>query len=172
LSLTTKSQTRTIGLVSYCINQFARWPPNSLMSYSAFRTQLRCRSKPSEESCASPMIVKMKVRGSCVSSLRIGARNVRRYFTKSVPAVDLDLDGLQIQCDLSQNSWRNEPEIVDPRLCAWLTAKKTKLRVDGDSAVLLMVPAGRNSFRLQAKQIREAATSGRSLNPALRFDQP
>jgi hypothetical protein len=112
------------------------------------------------------MIVKMQDRGRGVTSLRIGARNVRRYFAKGMPTIDLDLDNVQIQCDLSQDFWQDRPEIVDPRLCAWLTAKKSKLKVDGDGAVLLMLPAGRNSFRLQTKRAKETVKPGPSYNPA------
>jgi hypothetical protein len=100
------------------------------------------------------MIVRMHDSGRGVTSLRIGARNVRRYFTKGMPTIDLDLDSVLIQCDLSQDFWQDHPEIADPRLCAWLTAKKTKLKVDGDSAVLLMLPAGKNAFRLQTRRQR------------------
>jgi hypothetical protein len=112
------------------------------------------------------MIVKMQDRGCGVTGMRIGARNVRRYFTKGVPTVDLDLDSVQIQCDLGQDFWQDHPEIVDPRLCAWLTAKKTKLKVDGDRAVLLMLPAGRNSFRLQTKRPRGAVKPSPPYDPA------
>ena len=112
------------------------------------------------------MIVKMQERGHGVTSLRIGARNVRRYFSKSVPTVDLDLENVQIQCDLSQGFWQDQPEIVDPRLCSWLTAKSTKWRVDGDRMVLLMLPAGRNSFRLQTKRTTGAEKPKRPYDPA------
>ena len=112
------------------------------------------------------MIVKMQDSGRGVTSLRIGARNVRRYFTKGVPTIDLDLDSVQIQCDLSQDFWQDHPEIVDPRLCAWLTVKKTKLKVDGDRAVLLMLPAGRNSFRLQTKPPKGPVKPSPSYDPA------
>jgi hypothetical protein len=103
------------------------------------------------------MIVKMQERGQGVTGLRIGARNVQRYFTKSVPTVDLDLDSVQIQCELGQAFWQDQPEIIDPRLCSWLTVKNTKSKVDGNKVVLLMLPAGRNSFRLQTRQSRGAA---------------
>lgn len=102
------------------------------------------------------MIVKMQERGQGITGLRIGARNVRRYFTKSVSTVDLDLESVQIRCELGEGFWQDQPEILDPRLCSWLTAKSAKSKVNGDDVVVLMVPAGRNSFRLQTKQSRRA----------------
>ena len=83
-----------------------------------------------------------------------------------MPTIDLDLDSVQIQCELSQDFWQDHPEIADPRLCAWLTVKKTKLKVDGGRSVLLMLPAGRNSFRLQTKSPREAVKRSPSYDPA------
>ena len=113
------------------------------------------------------MIVKMQDSGRGVTSLRIGARNVRRYFTKSVPTVDLDLESVQIQCELGHDFWQNQPEIVDPRLCAWLTAKNCKWKSDGSRVVLQMLPAGTNSFRLLPMQPRGAPKRHHVYQPAV-----
>ena len=96
------------------------------------------------------MIVRMQDKGHGVTSLRIGVRNVKRYFTRSVPTVDLDLDHLQIQCELGRDFWRDQPEIADPRLGAWLAAKNSGWEADGRRLVLLLQPSGTNSFRLLA----------------------
>ena len=47
------------------------------------------------------MVVKTQLKGSEVTGLRIGARNVRSYFPKGVRVIELQLDHLQIQCGLS-----------------------------------------------------------------------
>ena len=77
------------------------------------------------------MIVTMQDRGSGVFGLRSGVRNARRCFKRSAPAVDLDLESVQIRCELRQEFWRGHPEIRDPRLCASLTAKKAKWKLMG-----------------------------------------
>lgn len=112
------------------------------------------------------MIVKMQDTGRGVTGLRIGARNVKRYFTKSVPTVDLDLDHVQIQCELRQDFWADQPQIADPRLCAWLTAKNSGWKADGRRVVLLMEPSGTNSFRLQAMRSRRAVKPDHPYDPA------
>lgn len=95
------------------------------------------------------MIVRMRDKGNGVTSLHIGTRNVRRYFVKSISTVDLDLDSLQIRCELAQDFWNGHPEIVDPRLCSWLAAKDCSWKVSGKRMVLSLLPAGENSFRIQ-----------------------
>jgi len=112
------------------------------------------------------MIVRMQDRGRGVTSLRIGARNVKRYFTRSVSTVDFDLENVQIQCELGQDFWRDQPEIFDPRLCAWLTAKNSKWKAGGDRVVLVMVPAGTNSFRIIPTQPRGVTKPNHTYDPA------
>ena len=111
------------------------------------------------------MIVKMQATGRGVTGLQIGSRNVKRYFTRSVSTVDLDLDQVQIQCELGQSFWRKQPEIADPRLCAWLTAKDSSCKADGSRVVLMMEPAGPNSFRLLA-MISAGVKEGRFIRPS------
>lgn len=112
------------------------------------------------------MIVKIQDKGSRVTGLHIGARNVRRHFVKSIPTVDLDLDSLQIRCDLGQEFWDDQPEIADPRLCAWLAAKNFSRKANGNRAVMLMLPAGKNSFRLRPMPLQEATKHNPLFGPA------
>ena len=112
-----------------------------------------------------PMIVKMLDGGRGVTSLRVGAYNVKKYFTKAVSTVDLDLESVQIRCDLSREFWRDQPEIADPRLCAWLTAKSSSWKSDGRELVLRMLPAGTNSFRILPVKSRSGG-SEHSYDPA------
>jgi hypothetical protein len=112
------------------------------------------------------MIVKIQAKGSGVRGLHIGARNVRRHFVKSISTVDLDLENLQIQCDLGQDFWSGQPEIVDPRLCSWLAAKSTGQKARGDSGVMLMLPSGKNSFRLRPMPGPEPAKQKPLFDPA------
>ena len=62
------------------------------------------------------MVVKTQYDGFRVSGLYVGANNVRRYFSKRIPVVELQLDHLQIQCGLTPRFWDGQPEIHDPRL--------------------------------------------------------
>jgi hypothetical protein len=94
----------------------------------------------------------VKTRSICrgVTGLHVGPANVRRYFPRNVPVVELQLDHLQIQCGLNPDFWQGQPEIYDPRLCAWLEAKHLHGKPDRAPVPLVMIPAGENSFRLQS----------------------
>jgi hypothetical protein len=107
------------------------------------------------------MVVKTQIKGSGVTGLLVGARNVRRYFPKKVSTIELQLDHLRIQCGLTPEFWRGEPEIHDPRLCEWLDFKVFH-RVDGRASMrLAMTRSGENTFRLLSTALREHAKNGR-----------
>jgi hypothetical protein len=95
------------------------------------------------------MVVKTQSKGRGVTGLHVGASNVRRYFPKHISVIELQLDHLQIQCGLDPGFWRGEPEIFDPRLCAWLESRHLHGKVGCASVPLAMIPAGNNSFKLQ-----------------------
>jgi hypothetical protein len=95
------------------------------------------------------MVVKTQSKSRGVTGLHVGANNVRRYFPKHVSEIELQLDHLQIQCGLTPGFWQGEPEIHDPRLCAWLESKHLHGKPDRSPIPLAMIPAGKNAFRLQ-----------------------
>jgi hypothetical protein len=95
------------------------------------------------------MVVKTQSKGLGITVLHVGASNVRRYFPRNISSIELQLDHLQIQCGLKPNFWRGEPEIVDPRLCAWLEARHMHAKLDRGPIPLAMIPSGKNSYRLQ-----------------------
>ena len=95
------------------------------------------------------MVVLTQSKGHGVTGLHVGIDNVRRYFPKRISAIELHLDHLQIQCGLSPNFWEGQPEIHDPRLCAWLESKQLHSKPNRAPVPLALVPAGKNSFRLQ-----------------------
>jgi hypothetical protein len=95
------------------------------------------------------MVVKAQSKGRGLSGLVVGTDNVRRYFPKSVSTIELELDHLRIQCGLRPDFWQGQPEIYDPRLCAWLETKHMHASRDRHPVTLAMVPAGENAFRLQ-----------------------
>lgn len=105
------------------------------------------------------MVVKAQSKGRGLSGIVVGTDNVRRYFPKSVSTIELELDHLRIQCGLAPDFWQGQPEIFDPRLCAWLETKLMHSNKDRQNVTLTMIPAGDNAFRLQpgptAKQLRE-----------------
>jgi len=94
------------------------------------------------------MVVKTQYDGFRVSGLYVGVRNVRRYFSKRTPEIELQLDHLQIQCGLTPRFWNGQPEIHDPRLCDWLESKQLHDRPCRTPVPLTMIPAGKNSFKL------------------------
>jgi hypothetical protein len=95
------------------------------------------------------MVVKTQSKGHGVTGLHIGATNVRRFFPKDISVIELELDHLQIQCGLGPGFWQDEPEIYDPRLCAWLESKHFHTRPDRTPVPLVMIPSGKSAFRLQ-----------------------
>ncbi|MGA9671823.1 MAG: hypothetical protein WBQ94_21605 [Terracidiphilus sp.] len=109
------------------------------------------------------MVVKTHSRGRGATALHIGINNVRRYFPKHVSAIELQLDHLQIRCGLEPDFWRDDPEIHDPRLCAWLESKHLHGKRDRSPIHLAMIPAGENSFRLQSVPLGEAHRARQSV---------
>ena len=95
------------------------------------------------------MLVEVQHKGHHVMGLNVGAGNVRRYFSRGTSSIDLHLDHLEIQCQLQPDFWKNDPQISDPRLSAWLEAKNLRKAGGHDPVVLNLVPADERSFRLQ-----------------------
>ncbi|MGP8269800.1 MAG: hypothetical protein ACLQLH_07010 [Terracidiphilus sp.] len=95
------------------------------------------------------MVVRTQSRGLTVTGLHIGPYNVRRYFPRRITVIELHLDHLLIQCELSSDFWHGRPEICDPRLCAWLEAKNFRGNSNRTPLPMAMIPTGKNSFRLQ-----------------------
>jgi hypothetical protein len=95
------------------------------------------------------MVVKTQSKGRGVTGLNVGATNVRRYFPKQIAVIELLLDHLQIQCGLAPDFWKGQPEIYDPRLCAWLESKNFHEKPGRLPTPLAMIPKGKNCFRLQ-----------------------
>lgn len=106
------------------------------------------------------MVVKTRSKGRGQTGLHVGTTNVQRYFPRDVSVVELQLDHLQIQCDLRPQFWQDEPEIYDPRLCAWLESKNFHTRPDRTPVPLVMIPAGKNAFKLQPMRLQSEAKIG------------
>ena len=94
------------------------------------------------------MVVKTQSKGHGVTGLNVGRDNVRRYFPKETKNIELQLGHLRIQCGLKPDFWQGQPEIYDPRLCAWLESKNLHSPTNR-TVPLAMIPDGENSFRLQ-----------------------
>lgn len=95
-------------------------------------------------------MVKAQSRGRGISGLYVGTDNARRHFPKDISVIELQLDHLRIQCGLAPDFWQGQPEIYDPRLCAWLETKHMHRTRDRTSVRLAMIPNGKNSFRLDS----------------------
>jgi hypothetical protein len=102
------------------------------------------------------MVVKTQSKGHGVTGLHVGTENVRRYFPKGTQDIELQLGHLRIQCGLKPDFWQGQPEIYDPRLCAWLESKNLHGTAN-QTAPLAMIPAGNNSFQLRPMQPVSAA---------------
>ena len=95
------------------------------------------------------MVVKTQSKGLGVTGLNVGTNNVQRYFPRGVSSVELQLDHLEIQCDLPPDFWQDQPEIFDPRLCAWLESKRLSANSPRGPLPLALIPSGKNTFRLR-----------------------
>jgi hypothetical protein len=105
------------------------------------------------------MVVKTQCKARGVTGLHIGTHNVRRYFPKHVSDIELQLDHLRIRCCLDPAFWQNQPEIFDPRLCAWLESRHMHRQMDRNPISLDMIPAGENAFRLQPASLHGQSRS-------------
>lgn len=105
------------------------------------------------------MVVKTHSKCRGITGLHIGVSNVRRYFPKTVDVIELQLDHLRIQCGLGPDFWQGQPEIYDPRLCAWLESKHMRRSADRNPIPLALIPAGENSFRVQPVSVDHNARS-------------
>ncbi len=106
------------------------------------------------------MVVTTQENGREVLGVRVGAGNVRRYFPKSMGAVELLLGDLRIQCKLEPDFWNGQPEICDPRLGAWLKYKVSRERSNRKPVALAMERAGANVFTLQSKSLAPKRSTG------------
>ena len=110
------------------------------------------------------MVVRTQGNGHEDVGLRVGAANARRYFSRSLDAVELRLDDLQIQCQLPAGFWNGQPEIHDPRLCEWLKFKVLRERRDRNPIALNLVQSGTNTFTLQS--VSPPGRRGAPMTPA------
>jgi hypothetical protein len=105
------------------------------------------------------MVVKTQSTGRSVTGLNAGAKNIQRNFPKSILAIELQLDYLQIQCGLEPDFWLDQPEIHDPSICTWLELKYPYGNPGRGPVPLTMIPAGKNSSRLLPISLRAHAES-------------
>lgn len=113
------------------------------------------------------MVVKTNCIGREITGVEIGAGNVRRYFSKESTFVELLLDHLQIQCGLSPDFWRGQTEIRDPRLRVWLESKNFKARPGEAPVPLVLIPSGKNCFRLQTTRAHAQLRLNPEFEPAV-----
>ena len=100
------------------------------------------------------MLVKTHSKARGITGLHVGSSNVRRYFPKGTKAIELKLGHLRIQCGLKPDFWHGQPEIYDPRLCAWLESKHLFDKTDRAPVPLAMIPDGINSFQLHPTSLQ------------------
>ena len=102
------------------------------------------------------MIVTSQCIGHRITGLYVGVSNARRHFRKGVGTVELQLDHLMIACGLSPSFWQDQPEIQDPRLCAWLESKHRDARGRRTPIMMDMIPLGKNTFLLDPASLDKA----------------
>ncbi|MGH9561787.1 MAG: hypothetical protein ACRD3S_10060 [Terracidiphilus sp.] len=101
------------------------------------------------------MIVKTQCKGREFTGVEIGAENVRRYFPKDINVIDLHIDHLLIQLGLEPEFWEGHAQLCDRRLCAWLESKNFHGRPGEEPIPLVLIPMGKNCYRLKAMHCKE-----------------
>jgi hypothetical protein len=102
------------------------------------------------------MVVTSQSNGRRVTGIYVGASNVRRYFPRRITEIELQLDHLRIECGLEPHFWKDQPEIHDPRLSAWLEQKDREGKGRRIPFPLAMIPTGKNSYKLGPTNLEEA----------------
>jgi hypothetical protein len=87
--------------------------------------------------------------GTAHTGLLVGEADARRYFPNREGSIELQLDGLEIQCALEPDFWKGRPRISDPRLSVWLEFKVGRGRFGRHPMVMSLVPAGAGKFVLR-----------------------
>ncbi len=100
------------------------------------------------------MVVRTQSKGCAFTGLRVGAENAKRYFEKGTSTIELQLDHLEIQCELGPDFWQGHAEINDRRLAAWLEAKNFRERPSRLPVPLAMIPSGKNCFKLRPIEMK------------------
>jgi len=93
------------------------------------------------------MLLQARCKGHAVTGLRIDHSNAQPFPKRDMPAIELHLDHLLIECGLPTGFWEGEAEICDWRLCAWLESKKHR-GIFSRSVTVAMTPSGENAFRM------------------------
>ncbi len=119
------------------------------------------------------MLVEAQRKGPGISGLYVGAANVRRHFPRNMSSIELQLDQLRIECGLKPEFWQGRPEIYDSRLCAWLEARHMNKDRHRGGVRLAMIPAGKNSFRIETISVEQCGRArnkhGSSARELVRF---
>ena len=102
------------------------------------------------------MVVLSQCHGHHVTGILVGENNARRYFSRDITEIELQLDHLRIECGLRPSFWNGSPEISDPRLCLWLESKDGKGHGRRDPVPLTLIPSGHNSFIVGPAQLEDA----------------
>ena len=95
------------------------------------------------------MFVRVIGNGRDLTGLRLGERDVRRYFPEHTTAVELQLGHLRIECGLPQDFWLGHPEIHDSRLSLWLKHKNPEASSRRTPIQLTLIPSGKNAFKVE-----------------------
>lgn len=94
------------------------------------------------------MLVKTHQDGRQRTGLRIGEANAKRYFSKRILSIELQLDDLRIECTLEPDFWQGRPEIHDGRLSQWLEFKAGR-DTGRETLFFTLVPSGPGAFVLR-----------------------
>ncbi len=109
------------------------------------------------------MIVRMQNQGHSIIGIRMEMADAQSFFPSDVKTLDLELDHLQIRCDLKTTFWLDQAEISDPRLSAWLEEKFYWRKLPNSPISVEMVRTG-DHYRIQIPPGDPSSSVGFGLN--------
>ncbi len=109
------------------------------------------------------MMVKMQNQGHSITGIRMERADAQSFFPSDLKTVEIELDHLQIRCDLKAKFWLDQPEISDPRLSAWLEEKFYWRKLPNTPVSVEMVRTG-DHYRIQIPAGDPSGNPGFGLN--------
>src|ERR1700733_15343839 len=80
--------------------------------------------------------------------IRIGKKNAGQYFDRKWNGVLIELDETAVLLKIPASFWRKCPELRNPAITDWMTAKGLVPWPKGIPPKMTLIPTGENRFRL------------------------
>lgn len=86
--------------------------------------------------------------GEGTYGIRVGSRNREKFFDKSWPEIEVEIDGIFHRFALTDGFWHRCPEFRNPVIREWLRRNRSLEWPKGHPPTVDLIPLGGNRFRL------------------------